>query len=95
MSSLYECAADCCRVQAMRGLCGGSIIQISLFLVKFEMECPPLKFLISPHTIFLVAHFSSRASIPHRVATARAQAAFSKLSFLCRPEQTPRSLGAL
>ena len=45
MSSLYECAEDCCRVQAMRGLCGGSIMYtLSLFLVKFEIEPPKISF---------------------------------------------------
>lgn len=81
MSSLYECAADCCRVQAMRGLCGGSIIQISLFLVKFEMECPPLKFLISPRTIFL-ALFFPRIHPPPSCDRSRASRVFKTLIFM-------------
>ena len=80
MSSLYECAADCCRVQAMRGLCGGSIIQISLFLVKFEMECPPSKISnFSPHNIFGRTLFFPRIHPPPSCDRSRASRVFKTL----------------
>jgi len=93
MSSLYECAADCCRVQAMRGLCGGSIIQISLFLVKFEMECPPLKFLISPPQYFWRALTFLPAHPPPSCGSRASRV--SNSHFYADQSKPPRSLGAL